>query len=172
MTDSAGVEAWKEQTTAFDRTQSVASAVSQPQPASHIAAEAHVAENTARDHLERLVELNVLLKSDKDGTALYGPDPLHTRIQMLRDLLDEHDRDSLIQLKSALQAQIEDWQDQYDVESPSELRDRAVETETAAQTRDIRTTASDWELVVYRLSIVEDAIKNYNTYSEDFHVSA
>jgi len=91
---------------------------------------------------------------------------------MLRDLLDEHDRDSLIQLKSALQAQIEDWQDQYDVESPSELRDRAVETETAAQTRDIRKTASDWELVVYRLSIVEDAIENYNTYSEDFQVSA
>ena len=172
MTDSAGVEAWKEQTTAFDRIQSVASAVSQPQPASHIAAEAYVAENTARDHLERLVELNVLLKSDQDGAALYAPDPLHTRIQMLRDLLEEHDRDGLIQLKTSLQSQIEDWQRQHDVESPSELRDRAAETETASQTREIRNTASDWELVLYRLSIVEDAIENYNTYSEDFQVSA
>jgi len=172
MTDSAGVEAWKEQTTAFDRIQSVASAVSQPQPASHIAAEAHVAENTARDHLERLVELNILLKSNQDGTALYAPDPLHTRVQMLRDLLEEHDRDGLIQLKTSLQSQTEDWQSQYDVEAPSELRDRAAETETASQTREIRNTASDWELVLYRLSIVEDAIENYNTYSEDFQVSA
>jgi predicted ArsR family transcriptional regulator len=64
MTDSTGVEAWKEQTTAFDRIQSVASAVSQPQLVSHIAAEAHVAENTARNHLTRLVELNVLLRTN------------------------------------------------------------------------------------------------------------
>ena len=172
MNDSAGVEAWKEQTTAFDRIQSVASAVSQPQPVSYIAAEAHVAENTARDHLTRLVELNVLLRSDQDGTALYAPDPLHTRMQMLRDLLDEHDHDGLIQLKTSLQSQIEDWQEQYNTESPSELRNRAAETKTATQTREMRNIASDWELILYRLSIVDDAIENYNTYSKDFQLSA
>ncbi len=172
MTDAAGVEAWKRQTTAFDRIQSVATAVSQPQSASAIAAEAHVAENTARDHLKRLVELNVLLERDQDGTTLYGSDPLHTRVQMIRELLQQHDRDSLIELKRSLQSQIEDWQSEYDIASATELRDRATETETAAQTRDIRQTASDWELISYRLSIVEDAIENYNTYSEDVHVSA
>jgi len=41
MTESAGVEAWKEQTTAFDRIQSVASAVSKPRSVSYIADEAH-----------------------------------------------------------------------------------------------------------------------------------
>ena len=172
MSESAGIEAWKEQTTAFDRIQSVASAVSKPRSVSYIADEAHVAENTARDHLERLVELNVLLKRDRDGTAHYTPDPLHTRIQMLRELLEQHDRDGLIQLKTSLQSQIEDWQNEYSVDSPAEVRARAAETETSEQTREIRQTASDWELISYRLSIVEDAIENYDTYSEDFRVSA
>ncbi|PSQ34185.1 transcriptional regulator, partial [Halobacteriales archaeon SW_12_69_24] len=93
---NAGVEAWKEHTTAFDRVRSVGTTVSRPRPASYVADEAHVAENTARDHLERLVNLNVLLKTERDGGTLYSPDPLHVRIQTVRDLLEEHDRDGLI----------------------------------------------------------------------------
>lgn len=168
MSDPApGIEAWKVHTSAFDRVQSIASDVSQPRPASYIADEAHVAENTTRDHLERLVDLNVLLKNDREGTTLYSPDPLHVRMQTLRDLLEQHDRDELIQLKAGLQSRIEWWRDEHGVKSPAALRERAASTETAAQTREIRKTASDWELVVYRLSIVEDAIENYTTYNRD-----
>jgi len=60
-----GVEEWKKQTSAFDRVQSISNTLSQPRSASYIADEAHVAENTARTHLERLVSLNVLLESDQ-----------------------------------------------------------------------------------------------------------
>lgn len=169
---TSGVEAWKEHTTAFDRVQSVATTVSQPRSASDIADEAHVAENTARDHLERLVNLNVLLKTERDDGAFYSPDPLHTRIQTLRDLLEEHDRNGLIELKIELQSQIEEWEDDYRVDSPSDLRARATETDTASQTREIKRTASEWELARYRLSILEDAIENYATYTQDFRASA
>ncbi|AUX10200.1 hypothetical protein AArcSl_2580 [Halalkaliarchaeum desulfuricum] len=112
------------------------------------------------------------MKSDEKGTTHYSPDPLHTRIQTLRDLLDQHDRNGLIQLKADLQEQIEEWRDEYGVDSPAALRDRAAETDTAADTRDIKQTARDWELVEYRLSIVEDAIENYTTYTQDFRASA
>ncbi|MDG5760367.1 ArsR family transcriptional regulator [Natronococcus sp. A-GB1] len=167
-----GIEAWKKHTSAFDRVQSIASTVSQPRSASVIADEAAVAENTARDHLERLVDLNVLLKSERAGTTHYMPDPLHTRMQTLRELLDRYDHDELVQLKADLQSEIEGWREEYGVDSPVDLRDRAADTETAEQTREIRTTASDWELVAYRLTIVEDAIENYRTYSQDFRASA
>jgi hypothetical protein len=169
---TAGVEAWKEHTTAFDRVQSVATTVSKPRPVSYIADEAHVAENTARNHLERLVNLNVLLKTEHDDGALYSPDPLHTRIQTLRDLLEEHDRNDLIELKVELQSQIEDWEANYGVDSPRDLRAQAAETDTASQTRDLQKTASEWELALYRLSILEDAIENYATYTQDFRASA
>jgi Rad3-related DNA helicase len=173
MTDQTpGVEAWKEHTTAFDRVQSVATTVSRPRPASYIADEAHVAENTARDHLERLVNLNVLLETERDGRALYAPDPLHTRIQTLRDLLEKHDREGLIDLKIKLQSQIENWEATYSADSPEELRARSAETDTASQTRELKKTASEWELALYRLSILEDAIENYATYVTDFPASA
>jgi hypothetical protein len=167
-----GVDAWKEQTSAFDRVQSIATAVTRPRSVAYIAAEAHVAENTARDHLERLVDLNVLLEHDRDGARLYEPDPLHTRLQTLRDLLAEHDRDGLIQLKAELQSRIEGWHDEYGADSPADLRRQAAESETAAQTRDLRNTANDWDLLQYRLAIVEDAIENYGEYDRDFRASA
>lgn len=173
MTDHApGVEAWKEHTTAFDRVQSVATTVSKPQQASYIAAEAHVAENTARDHLERLVNLNVLLKTERDNGALYSPDPLHTRMQTLRDLLEEHDHEGLVKLKIELQSQIETWETDYNAASPDELRTRSAETDTASQTRELKETARNWELALYRLSVLEDAIENYAIYTTDVQASA
>ncbi len=173
MTDQTpGVEAWKEHTTAFDRVQSVATTVSKPRPVSYMAAEAHVAENTARGHLERLVSLNVLLKTERDDGALYAPDPLHTRIQTLRDLLQTHDREGLIDLKIALQSQIEEWEADYSADSPDELRAQTAETDTASQTQELKNIAREWELARYRLSILEDAIDNYETYATDAPVSA
>lgn len=172
MTEDVGVEAWKEQTSAFDRVRSVAETVSQPRSASHIADEAAVAENTARGHLGRLVEMNILIARDDEGPTTYAPDPLHTRAQTLRELLDTHDHDALIELKADLQARIEAWRDEYDADSPAELRTRAAETDEVAATRQIRQTAQDWDLVAHRLDVVEDAIENYTSYSRDNAVSA
>lgn len=166
MSDTSGVEEWKQHTTAFDRVRSVATTVSTPQPAAAIADEAAVADNTARDHLERLAEMNVLLKTEDRGTTMYAPDPLHTRMQTLRELLDAHDHDGLLALKADLQAEIESWQDTHGVDSPTELRQRAAEADTAAETREIKEVAREWELVAYRLAIVDDAIENYATYTQ------
>jgi len=113
----------------------------------------------------------VLLKTEGDEGALYGPDPLHTRIQTLRDFLAKHDRDGLIELKAELQSQLEDWEAEYSVDSPSDLRARAAATDIASQTRELKQTASEWDLALYRLSILDDAIENYTTYTQDFQAS-
>lgn len=173
MTDDApGVEAWVERTSAFDRVRSVAGSLSRPRSATYVAEEAQVAENTARDHLERLAEMNVLLKTDREGTTLYSPDPLHTRLQIVRDLLEENDHDDLLELKAELQEGIESYREEYGVESPGELRERAAGTETAAETRDALEAASEWDLLQYRLLVVEDAIENYSSYRRDSRASA
>ncbi|WP_114577178.1 ArsR family transcriptional regulator [Saliphagus sp. LR7] len=170
--DAPGTEAWKAHTSAFDRVRSAAGTVSHPRSASSIADEAHVAENTARDHLERLVDLNVLLTTGRDGTTLYAPDPLHTRMETIRDLLESHDQDDLIERKADLQERIEGWRETYGIDSPNELRALASDTATARETRELRETANDWELCRYRLSLVEDAIKNYGAYSRPDRASA
>jgi predicted ArsR family transcriptional regulator len=78
------LKTWKAETTAIDRVQSIATTVSEPQPAASIAEEALVTENTARAHLQRLVDWNILVERDRDAPAVYAPDSLHTRMQTIR----------------------------------------------------------------------------------------
>lgn len=166
-TDDTGVDAWIAETTAFDRVQSVATSRDEPASAATVADEAHVAENTARDHLERLVEMNVVLADERGGTTVYGPDPLHTRVQSLRELLDAHDHDGLVALAAELREQIETWREAYEATTPTELRERAATADDAATTREIREVAAEWELLAHRLSLVEDAVGNYDSYTRD-----
>lgn len=103
-----GVDTWKQNTTAFDRIRSVSSTLSQPQSVQYIADEAAVPENIARKHLERLAGLCVLMKTDDSGTTKYEPDPLHTRMKAVRELLNTHDRDGLIELKNEMLERIDE----------------------------------------------------------------
>jgi len=61
--------------------------------------------------------------------------------------------------------------EKYGVDSPDELRELAASSESTAETREIRKAASDWELMLYRLSIVENAIADYAEYSRNYRVS-
>lgn len=172
MTDELGVELWKKHQSAFDRVRSIAVTLSEPRPADWIAQEAHVASNTARDHLNRLVEMNVLQEISGEGAIQYRPDPLYTRLRVLRELLEDRTHDDLIELRATLQEDIETWRAEYNADAPSELRTQAASAETADETRTLRRTANDWELVRYRLRLVEDAIRHYSDYTGTAPASA
>jgi predicted ArsR family transcriptional regulator len=161
----SGVEDWKANESAFDRVRSVAVTLSRPRTADWIAEKAAVAGNTSRNHLARLVEMNVLEAVTDDGVTRYRPDPLYTRMRALRDILDGSDQADLVELRAELQEQVEDWRDKYGADSPSDLREQAATAETSDQTRELRHTANDWEIVRYRLGLVEEAIDRYAEYS-------
>lgn len=158
-------EVWKKHTGPFDRVRSVSQSLSTPRTASWIAAEANVSERTARDHLNRLVEMTVLLEFDDNGTTTYTPDPIFQRFQVVRELLDEHDQDGLLDLKEDLHARIETWQDEYGVTSPENLRELATGTDSTEQATEIRRIAAEWDVTNYHLGIVEDVVNNFDTYS-------
>lgn len=165
--ETPGDAAWREHTTAFDRVRSVALSLSEPRPAGWIAAEALVAENTARRHLERLADLHVLTTDATGSAVTYYPDPVYVRTRDLRELVAEHDRDELAELATELKADVESWEDEYDVPSPDALRRTvAAEGTSAADAIERRRVASDWELAEYRLSLVEDALSRYDEYSD------
>lgn len=159
------VEEWKANESAFDRVRSVAVTLSQSRTADWIAEQAAVAGNTARSHLERLVDMNVLEAVANDGATRYRPDPLYTRMRALRDILDGRDRDDLVELRAELQEQVETWQDEYGADSPDDLREQAATAKTSDRTRELRHAANDWEIVRYRLGLVEEAIDRYAEYS-------
>ncbi|WP_256393753.1 DUF7342 family protein [Natronoarchaeum rubrum] len=165
-TETPGDEAWKEHTSSFDRVQSVALTVAEPRPASWIADEALVAENTARRHLQRLVELNVLTADAEGGATTYFPDPVYVRTREVRALLEEHDQDSLAALATELKSDIENWQAEFDASSPEQVRKQtAKDSFSAEDSRERRHVASDWEHTRYRLSLIEDALERYGEFT-------
>lgn len=164
--EEPGVEAWKEHTTAFDRVRAIAHAVDQPRAAAYIADEAAVSPTTANDHLARLVEMNVIRTVERDGATKYEPDPLYVRFQTLRELMDTHDHDDLLDRKAQLQDRLAEYETEYDADSPTALRELAAATDSTDETVDLMETASDWELTLYHLSVLDDAIENYAEYDQ------
>lgn len=160
-----GIASWKENTTAFDRVVSIVETLTEPQTAPYIADEAAVAENTARSHLNRLVDLNVVLKDD-DGTTTYYPDPLVLHAQQVRDLLDEYTHDELLERRADLQAELEEFLDEYGGGAAA-LRERAAAANTADETRRLTKAASTWETLTFELRLVGDALDVYDEYSRE-----
>lgn len=111
--------------------------------------------------------MSVLLKSEHEETVRYVSDPLYSRLQTLRDLVDNNNRDEHLQLKDGLQDEIRKWRKEYEVDTLERLRNFAADTSTAAETRDILNIARNWKLVSYRLSIIKEALDNYARYSCD-----
>jgi len=166
--ERGGVQAWKKHTSAFDRVQSVTMTLTEPRPAPWIAEEAAVSPNTARDHLGRLVDLGVVTTTEDSGTRHYYPDPLYTRLRDIRELLQETTKQELSEQAATLKNDIATWKAEYDADSPDTLRERAAADDTAAkQAYELVQAASDWELARYRLSLVQDAMENYDTWLSD-----
>ena len=142
--------------------------LSEPQSAPWIAEQAAVSPNTARDHLRRLVDLGVVTENDDNGTRHYYSDPLYTRLRDIRELLDETTKQELSEQAAALKDDIAAWKAEYDADSPDGLRERAAaDNVSAEQAYELTRTASDWELARYHLSLVQDAIRNYDTWTSD-----
>lgn len=159
---------WKEHASAFDRIKSITMTLSEPRPVSWVAEEAAVSPNTARDHLRRLIDLGVVMATEQNGTRHYYPDPLYTRLRDVRELLENTTKQELSERAEAMKEDIEEWKTEYDADSPDALRERAAEDDVPAeQAYELTRAASDWELARYRLSLVQDAIENYDTWTSD-----
>jgi len=163
--ESEWVETWKAHASAFDRVKSVTMTLTESRPASWIAEEAAVSPNTARDHLDRLINLGVVTATTVDGVRHYYPDPLYTRLRDVRELLEETTKQELSEQAAQLKEEIAAWKTEYDAASPDALRERAAADDISAdEAYELTQVASDWELVQYRLSLVQDAFENYDTW--------
>lgn len=166
--DPEWVGTWKEHASAFDRVKSVTLTLSEPQPAPWIAEQAAVSPNTARDHLHRLIDLGIVTETENDGTRRYYPDPLYTRLRDVRELLQETTKQDLSEQAADLKHDIAAWKAEYEIDSPEMLRERAAAADVSAeQAYEFVRIASDWELARYRLSLVQDAIENYDAWTSD-----
>jgi len=170
-TDEDGAErhrpadTWVEETSAFDRVMSVALSVDEPKTATWIADEAHVAETTARSHLERLVDLRVLTSATSYGPTTYSPDAGYLRFRRISGLVEERSKDEIVKCVAGLKADIKSWKDEYGVDDPDELRTKATEDGiSAAETREYMQVASEWDSREDEKSILREAVERYDQF--------
>ncbi|RLM83555.1 ArsR family transcriptional regulator [Halobellus sp. Atlit-38R] len=163
--EPAYVSRWKDATTGFDRVRSVSSSLEEPRTAGWIADEAYVSEPTTRNHLERLVDLGVIVTDESARGKTYYPDPVYTRLTAIQELVAENSEADLTQQATAIQADIESWKAAYDVESPRSLRASVTGDVSVEDAQQRLRTAADWESAQYQLSLLRDAIDHYETYT-------
>ena len=154
----------KAQTTGEDRVRMVARQLSQPRTTNWIATEAEWSHEPTKRVLERLVDDGVLYRDESSAHTTYYPDYRHQAIQEAMRLRDggqsvEELTDRLTELKT----QIRNWEEEFAVESPNQLRATIADNELGPTEEDRRREIShDWEHLQRRIQIVGFAIREWD----------
>lgn len=146
-----------------DRIREVAMTVREPKNAGEIADVAGVARNTAAKYLERLVEADKLMTVQRGRETRYYPDPVTQYFDQIRDLVDKHEKDELTAELGAIRDDIDEWKEEYDVESADELRTTVGDDVPASERRQRRHDAEDWEYYERQATLIKQAIRLYDT---------
>lgn len=148
------------------RIREVAMTVREPRNAKEIAESADVAPNTARKYLRQLVETNQLAAAEHGRETVYYPDPTTQRFDQIRELIEEHSKQELIDELDAIESEIDGWKKEYNVDSPDELRvsiSGKPEEERKSRLRD----SEDWEYFEHQSEMIGHAVMLYDTVEQD-----
>lgn len=152
------------QTTGEGRVRMVARQLAEPQTANWIASEAEWSHGPTKRVLERLVDDGILRRDDRGTHTTYYPDYRRQAMQEAMRLRDsEHSVEALTDRLADMNAQIRDWEVEFDVESPNELRGTIADESLAADEVDRRREiAREWEQLERRSQIVGFAIREWD----------
>jgi DNA-binding MarR family transcriptional regulator len=144
---------WIENTEGFDRVQSVLRQTREPTPVTQIAEQAHVSETSARKHLDRLAELGPAATTQDGRTTLYHRNEEHHIFQRIRRLQREHTQAELLDGIREMKYRIQDYREQYSVESPEEL---ALDID--GTDKEPWQVISEWESTRQNLAVAQTAL--------------
>lgn len=168
--DRRGAEAWKEHTKGIERVIQVVLTLDEPKTAGWVSEEALVSERPTREHLEMLADLGVVASLKTHGVTKYSPDHAFLRFRDISQLVERHDRDTLMEEVEGHKAKIESIKEDHDVETPDELRARVVDDDVAAEEVSYyKQLASEWETLQHELSLYKEALERYDLHSTSIH---
>jgi DNA-binding Lrp family transcriptional regulator len=152
------------QTTGEDRVRMVARQLSEPQTANWIASEAGWSHEPTKRVLERLVDDGILHRDESGTHTTYYPDYRRQAMREAMRLRDsEHTVEELTDRLAGMKTQIRDWENEFEVESPNQLRgtlaDESLDAEEEDRRREI---ARKWEHLQRRIQIVGFAIREWD----------
>ncbi|MFW5896262.1 MAG: DUF7342 family protein [archaeon] len=162
MTGDTGLR--NQRTTGEDRVRMVARQLSEPRTANWIAAEADWSHEPTKRVLERLADDGILHRDESGTHTTYYPDYRRQAMQEAMRLRDgEHTVEELTDRLAEMKAQIREWKDGFDVESPNQLRGTLADDTLDADEEDRRREiAREWEHLQRRIRIVGFAIREWD----------
>jgi predicted transcriptional regulator len=165
MTDDVDSETglMAHQTTGEDRVRMVARQLSEPRTANWIAEEATWSHEPTTRVLERLVDEGVLRRDDSGTHTTYSPDHRQQAMQEAMRLRDsDRSVEDVTDRLAEMKAQIREWEDEFEVESPNQLRATLADAElTADEEARRRDIAREWDHLRRRLQIISFAIREW-----------
>ncbi len=152
------------QTTGEDRVRMAARQLSEPRTANWIASEAGWSHEPTKRVLERLVDDGILHRDESGTHTTYYPDYRRQAMQEAMRLRDSgHTVEELTDRLAEMKTQIRDWEAEFDVESPNQLRGTLAEEGLDADEEDRRRDiAREWEHLKRRIEIVGFAIREWD----------
>jgi len=153
------VESWTDSMTARERVETIATTLSTPRTANWVAEQADVKWDTAKKHLENLVESGVLLVTNDDK---YVPDPTRAYFDHLRELILTNDKEELRGEFESISERIEDWKTTYDVESFEELEASLADDRDPDEIRERRRVLRRWENSQHSRETIRTALRLYD----------
>jgi predicted transcriptional regulator len=152
------------QTTGEDRVRMTARQLSEPRTANWIASEADWSHEPTKRVLERLVDDGILHRDESGTHTTYYPDYRRQAMQEAMRLRDsDHTVEELTDRLAEMKTQIRDWEEEFGVESPNQLRGTLADESLDANEEDRRREiAREWELLQRRIQIVGFAIREWD----------
>lgn len=154
----------EEHTTGEDRVRMVARQLSEPRTANWVASEAGWSHEPTKRVLERMVDAGVLHRDDDGAHTTYYPDRRHQVLQEAMRLRDDAASvEELTETLADMKAQVREWESEYGVESPNDLRatvgDPDVDLDEETRRREV---AREWAHLEGRIRIVSFAIREWD----------
>ncbi|MFB6253541.1 MAG: hypothetical protein ABEI06_02915 [Halobacteriaceae archaeon] len=153
------VESWTEAMTARERVETIATTLSSPRTANWIAEQSNVNWDTAKKHLDDLVDSGELLVTEDDK---YIPDPTKAYFDHLRDLIFSNDKAELRGELEEIADRIDEWKTEYEVSSPEELEATLANDLSPAEIRERRKVLRRWENSLNSRTRIKTALSLYD----------
>lgn len=169
MTDR-GLETWTSGLSARERVRAIATTLTRPRSVEWVREEAGISSwQTAKDELEMLAEFGQVLAVEVDGNTKYAPNYQRRYFAELAELINDHTRDELRDQVAAVQAEIDAWKAEFDVDSRDDLESTLTDDDRSSEEiRDRNRVLREWErreddrrLLKHALELYDDARSLY-----------
>lgn len=166
MTIPAAIDQWIENKTAFQRVYTTILGTTEPTSASTIADQAHCSETTARDALQQLAEMRIVIRHD-ERPVTYRRNDSYLTWRRVESLTADHDPETLRQRLSELVEKDQSFQDQIGVSEPDAVSgdDMAIDDHDTAGNH--WEALSEWRTVRRNIRVLRRAVDRVHTVDDE-----